>query len=262
MEPRSEVGPQAVDRVLRVLLAFCSAGHELGISELSREVGLGKSVVHRILGGLMVFDFVTQDPKTSRYRLGPGATQLGLSALGSLDLLGIARPVMERLREETRETVTVSIKVGDHRTYAAQVESPQDIRMRVEVGRSFPLYAGASGRAILAHLPPEELAHYLDVTPIVSLTPGTINSREALVEELQHVRQRGYAASAGERDPLAAAVAAPLRSLDGDVIGAISVCGPVPRFTPDRVFVIGESVRDAAAQVSAAMGYRMRSGEA
>ncbi len=245
-----------------MLLAFCSAGPDLGISEVSRQVGLGKSVVHRILSSLAAHDFVSQHHLTSRYRLGPGALQVGLSALGELDVSHTARPIMAALRERTRETVTLSIRVGDHRTYVAQLESPQDVRMRVEVGRTFPLYAGASGRAILAHLPRLERDQYLDVTELVSLTAGTIHSRAALEEELQRVVDRGYAASAGERDPLAAAVAAPLWSVDGGVMGAVSICGPVPRFTPDQVLAMGDLVRDGADRISAAMGYRATTGAA
>jgi len=248
--------------VVRVLLAFCSAGPDLGISEVSRQVGLGKSVVHRILSSLAAHDFVTQHEQTSRYRLGPGALEVGLSALGELDVSHSARPIMVELRERTRETITLSIRVGDHRTYVAQLESPQDVRMRVEFGRTFPLYAGASGRAILAHLPRQERDEYLDATELVPLTAGTIHSRAAMEDELQRVVERGYAASAGERDPLAAAVAAPLWSVDGGVLGAVSICGPVPRFTPDQVLAMGELVRDGADRISAAMGYRAATGAA
>jgi DNA-binding IclR family transcriptional regulator len=247
--------PQAVDRVVRVLLAFSAAGPELGISDLSRQVGLGKSVVHRIVTGLARLGFVSQDPTTSRYRLGPGAIQLGLSALEQYDLASVARPVMENLRAGSQETVTLTIKVGDHRTYLSQLESPRDIRMRVEIGRSFPLYAGASGRAILASLPEAERNRYLDTTPLVSLTAGTIHSREKLERDLETVGSQGYASSAGERDPLAAAVAAPLKDATGALIGAISICGPVPRFTPERVEAYGRLVQDATAELSAQLAH-------
>jgi DNA-binding IclR family transcriptional regulator len=253
-----DAAPQAVDRVMRVLLSFASAGPELGISEISRHIGLGKSVVHRIVTGLANFDFVSRDPVTSRYRLGPGAIQLGLGALEQLDVGSVARPVMEALRARTQETVTLSIKVGDHRTYLSQLESPRDIRMMVEIGRSFPLYAGASGRAILAHLPVAERAHYLDTTELVSLTAGTIHSREALERDLEVVVRRGYAASAGERDPLAAAVAAPVLGLEGSVIGAISVCGPVPRFTAEQVDAFGTLVKQSAAELATLLGRQTR----
>jgi len=253
------MAPQSVDRVMRVLLSFASDGPELGISDISRHVGLGKSVVHRIVSGLANFDFVTRDAGTSRYRLGPGAIQLGLGALEQLDVGAVAGPVMQSLRAQTQETVTLSLKVGDHRIYLSQLESPRDIRMRVELGRSFPLYAGASGRAILAHLRPAEQARYLDGTELVSLTAGTIHTRATLESDLTEVARRGFAASAGERDPLAAAVAAPLLGVDGSVIGALSVCGPVPRFTPEKVEGFGLLVKQAAADITEALGQQYRS---
>lgn len=251
---------QTVERVARLLLAFTDLGSELGVRELSRHLNLAKSVVHRMLVSLAQTGLVAQDPETGRYRLGPRALDLGLAALGAVDLPGVALPVMAALRDETLETITLSLRAGDRRTYAAQLESPQTIRMTVELGRSWPLYAGASGRAILAYLPAGELERYLADNRLQPLTERTITDPAKLTLELDRVQQRGYAASAGERDPLASAVAAPIRARGGEVVGSISICGPTARFTPDQIFDFGDRVRRAAAQISASLGYRPDTG--
>src|SRR5690606_27041258 len=137
---------------------------------------------------------------------GPAAAAVGARALRELDLRTIALPVLRRLRDATRETTTLSVMVGDSRVYVEQVESPQEIRMLVDIGRRFPLHAGASSKAILAHLTPHDqerlLARRLD-----PLTPDTIVDVPRLRRELTAIRAHGVAVSVGERQVGAASVA-------------------------------------------------------
>lgn len=221
-------------------------------------LGLPKSVVHRTLTGLLRNGFVVKDEVSGRYALGPEAIGLGLAALGSVDLVGTALPHMEMLRSRTKETVTLSVRVGNSRAYVAQLESPQDVRMTVEIGRRWPMYAGASGRAILAMLPPEELERYLTTIDLVALTENTITVREQLRASLAETRANGYAVSLGERDPWAGAVAAAVISPTQGVIGAISVCGPIPRFTIQTVHAFVPWLKEVANGVAEALGSSAR----
>ncbi len=125
--------------------------------------------------------------------------------------------------------------------------------MTVEVGRRFPLYAGASGRAILAFMPRTERDQYLSTVPLQALTTLTITDRHQLVRALEATRQAGYAVSHGERDPSAAAVAAPVAT-GGTVIGSLSICGPVNRFTAERSSEFGSMVKAAAEELGRQLG--------
>jgi len=245
---------ESAERVSRVLLAFTSGAPVLGVSELARSLEMPKSAVHRTLTTLTRTGLVRKDPGTAKYRLGPRAIDIGFAAIDHGDVRSAALPIMRCATELTGETTTLSLLVDRERFYAAQVESPHDVRMTVEVGLRAPLYAGASGRALLAALDPEALAEYLDSVELVQLTDRTIPTVAELRSALEDVRRAGYAVSRGERDPWAASVAAAFRDRDGGVLGSLSICGPLGRFEAESVAEYGPIVRESAAQLSRQLG--------
>ncbi len=236
-------------RTASVLLAFAGAEGELGISEVARRLNLAKSVTHRIVTTLVAAGLLGREETGSRYRLGPRAVELGLAAIGASDPRSVALPIMSELARTTGETMTMSLRAGTERVYVSQVESTQDVHMSVEIGRRFPLYAGASGRAILAFLPEDELDRYLAHTVLAPLTPATITDPLNLREELRATRTLGYAVSHGERDSWAASVAVPWRA-GGLTIGSLSVCGPLARFSGERTAEFGRALLDATRRAS------------
>lgn len=250
---QSSTGTEAAERVADVLLAFSRGGRTLGISALSRELALSKAVVYRILQSLLSRGLVDFDPISREYGLGPSAIALGARALRYLDLRDVARADLLWLRDLTRETTTLSLLAVDRRTYVDQYESPQEIRMEVELGRPYPLYAGASSRAILAFLPEPEVERVLQ-GGLEPLTEETIVAADKLREGLAEVRRNGYATSRGERQAGAGSVAAPVFSADGRVTGSISVCGPLARFDADAIDRYIPLVTEAAANISRKLG--------
>jgi DNA-binding IclR family transcriptional regulator len=251
---RSPSVMQSVERISNVLLAFASDEPDLGVSEIARRLGLPKSAVHRTLTALCRTGLVRRDPQAPRYSLGPRAIELSLAAIGHSDIRPAALLIMQDVTARTAETTTLSLLAGDERFYAAQVESPQDVRMTIEPGRRCPLYAGASGRAILAFFDEARLDDYLNRMPLKPLTEATITDPDRLRSELARVRAAGYSASSGERDPWAAAVAAPIFARGGQVIGSISVCGPRGRVGEAEIRSHGATVREAAARLSRVLG--------
>ena len=245
---------ESVERVSNVLLAFASGEPDLGVSEIARRLGLPKSAVHRTLTALCRTGLVRRDPDVPRYSLGPRAIELSLAAMGHSDVRAAALPVMQDLVTRTRETATMSLLAGDERFYAAQVESPQQVRMTIEPGKRCPLYAGASGRAIIAFFDDARLDDYLARTPLKALTADTIIDGDRLRRELAKVRSNGYAASLGERDPWAAAIAAPVFARGEQVIGSLSVCGPRGRVGEAEIRNYGAAVSEAAARLSSQLG--------
>ncbi len=247
-------GTEAADRVADVLSLFTEGPAAVGVSEIARQLDLSKAVVHRILQSLVSRGFVLSDGETREYRLGPAARALGARALRDHDLRRAARDVLRRLRDATRETTTLSELVQLSRVYLDQYESPQEIKMTVEVGRPYPLYAGASSLAMLAHLPLEVQEQALS-GELKPLTEATISDPISLRRQLAEVRRRGVATSLGERQAGAASVAAPLFGIDGDVQGSISVCGPISRFTPEITQRYAPLVLAAAQEISRLMGW-------
>lgn len=244
----------AVERACDVVAAICTdIGRPKGVKDISEALGLSMGSVHRVLVALVRKDLVRQDAETQKYLVGTWLLEVALTYLRQLDLPHVALPYMNRLREVTKETVTLSIRDGMTRIYLTQVESPQEIRQTVETGRRLPLHLGGSGKAILGFLPDDERDAYLALAELAPTIDGPINIA-ALRRDLQAVRRRGFASSRSERLPGAASVAAPIRDYNGVVIGCLSVSGPVGRFNENCVETYGRLVAAVADEVSRGLG--------
>ncbi|MDQ7843423.1 MAG: IclR family transcriptional regulator [Armatimonadota bacterium] len=245
---------RAAERTLDILLAFLREGREMGISELSRIVRLPKATVHRLVQVLVSRGFLARDPATAGYRVGLTPFRLGNLFLAQTHVRQVALPVIHELARRTGETVNLNVVVDRHRICIEKAESPQDIRHAVELGRPLPLYAGASGKVLLAHLPEEEIEAVL-AAGIHRFTPRTIVDPARLRRSLAEIRRRGYAVTSDERVAGASAVSAPIRNGAGRVVAGLTISGPTYRFTPDRVRSFITLVREGARQISAALGY-------
>ncbi len=242
-------GTEAADRVADVLLLFARSDEPLGVSGIARSLGLSKAVVHRILQSLLSRSLVEGVPGRPTYQLGSSAIGLGTRAWSQLDVRSVAAPILKELRNRTRESTTLSILVGRHRIYLDQFESPQEIKMVVEIGPRFALHSGASSRSILAHLPPafaEEAARDL-----AALREDF--DEEAFLDELQATRRRGYTSSHNERGTGGASIASAFFDSAGHVLGSISVSGPVFRYPGDHEAEHSALVIAAAEQITEAL---------
>ncbi len=249
-----EAGTEAAVRVAEVLLCLAVSQEPMGLIEISRRLGISKAVVHRILHSLASRRLVAFEEQSRACRLGPAAVTLGGRAMLDMNLRQRALPKLRELQEASGETATVSELIGVSRVYLDQVPSLKEIKMTVELGRPFPLYAGASSRASLAFAPADLRREVLE-GPLEALTPKTIIDREKLADVLEDVRADGVAVSFGERQPGAASVAAPLLGSDGYAVGAISVCGPVDRFGKATVRRLRPLVQDAAYEIAYGLGW-------
>lgn len=249
----SASGTESAARVADVLLAFLDGPQVHGVSALARRLGLSKAVVHRILRTLVERGLVVAD--AGGYRLGPAASALGARALRDSDLRTLALPVLRRLQASTGETTTVSALVPGARVYLDQVVGRSEISMSVELGRRFPLHAGSSSTAILAFMPADAQEAVVS-GPLDRLTDLTVADPDALRERLVEVRRDGHAHSDGERQRGAGSVAAPVFGVDGAVVGAISVCGPVDRVDETARARFVPLLVEAADDVSRALGWR------
>lgn len=230
-----------IERALDALSLFAeSTSPSLGVTEIAQALGLSKAVVHRILASFRAKGFVELDETTRRYSLGPRILFLGLTYLDRIDIVSVARPAMAELCSLTNETATLSLRSGDHRVYVDQVTPSRDVKMSVSLGVPYPLHAGASSKAFLAFLAPDEIDAYLEDPDLSALTDKTIVDVKKLRKELAQIRELGYATSFGERMEGAGAVAAPVFGRDGRPAGVISVCGPIERFRTqlDRAIIL------------------------
>ncbi len=244
----------AVERAADVLLLFGrSRQAQLGVTEIGRELGMPKAAIHRILASLRSRGLIEFDETTRRYLLGPATMTLGLRYLARLDVRQLAGPALHELSAATGETATLSLRTGTTRVYIDQVTPLREVIMSVPVGVPFPLHAGASAKAFLAWLPEEQVAACL-AGELAALTPDTITDPGLLREELSRIRRRGWAQSAGERQPGAASAAAPVLDHLGAPAAVISVCGPAERFAAAAPGC-ARRVLEVTRRLSVKMGY-------
>lgn len=238
-------------RVADVLLLLTDSAAPLGVTALAQELGIAKSMVHRILRSLASRSLVEQVPGSRTYRLGAAAVAIGVRALSRTDLERVVAPYLEELRDKTGETALLSRPVAGGRVHVAQYESRRMVRMTVELGAFRPWHAGASGKVLLAFSEPDfrerAIAHEAETYELSE------HDVESLLDELEEARNVGYAISAGERNPDAGAIAAPVFGIGDVAIGAISVCGPLTRFYPAEAKKVAPLILTAAHKASTKM---------
>jgi IclR family transcriptional regulator, KDG regulon repressor len=219
----------SVRNAARVLKAFLTREESIGVSELARRLGLGKSAVHRLLTTLVAEGLVEQDPHTGGYRLGIVVYELGEAVKVHLDLHAAAGPVLVQLREQTGESSQIGVLDGDEVVYVDRLESAHSLRLFTETGRRVPAHGTSSGKVLLAHRPEAEREAFL-ARPLAALTPHTVTDAAALRDVLAAVRARGWAEAVDEREIGVASIAAPIRDVRGEVVAAVSIGAPVARF--------------------------------
>ena len=246
--PATNRGYSTVHKAMAVVSAFSYSEPVLGVSELSRRLGLGKSTVHRILATLLADGFVEQT-RDERYRLSIKMYDIGQQVAASIELRELVHPVLERLRNETGETAHVAVLSGADVVYVDRLESPQMLRVLTRVGRRRPAHATSSGKCLLAFGRPADVAAVL-AAGFPRLGPRTITSKSMLEKALATVRRTGYAVSIEEAAPDVASVAAPIFDGAGECVAAVSVAGPITRIPQERLDKLARTVLAAAASVS------------
>jgi DNA-binding IclR family transcriptional regulator len=251
-------GLQSVTRAVRSLELIAEAG-ELGVSELGRRLGVHKATASRLAATLAERGLVERDPATERYRLGFGLIRLAGAAMAGLDLVSSARPILEDLARETRETVTIGVVSGDDVVSIDQVSGASSIVSVSWVGRRTCLHTTSTGKVFLAFLDEHERERRLS-RPLERPTKRSIVDPAQLRAQLEEVRRRGYAQTLEELEEGLNAVAAPVRQADGEVVAALSVSGPAFRLRAVDVPRIGRRTIEAADRISRRLGHVERLG--
>lgn len=197
----------------------------LSIGAISRQLGLHKSTVSRIVGALRAEGLVEMHGESGQYGLGMGLVTLAGVALGQITVRGIAWPLMEQLAQEAVETVSLWVLRENSSVCVAHMPAPQSIRYVVWTGRRVPLGATASGKVLLAGVPQPQRQAYLQ-RPLTMRTPHTILDRVRLEETVAATAVFGYALEVDEFEMGTAALAAPVFDHTGQVTAALSVAGP------------------------------------
>jgi IclR family transcriptional regulator, acetate operon repressor len=251
---RSVSTARVVQKAIDILFSLAAAPDGAGITDISRQLGLGKSTVHRLLKTVQQRQLVRQDA-TKRYRLNYGVLQLSSAFLRSLNIHERASWHLRRLRDVTGETASLTIREGTTRFHLEEVPGVHPIKYSLDIGKSLPLFLGASGKALVAWLDEDELDALIDVCGLPGFTPYSITDRGVLKEHLARTRKQGFAVSESERFLDAVSVAAPVRDHTGNIVAALNVTGPLHRFSVRVAREAGPVLVKEARDLSAFLGW-------
>jgi IclR family acetate operon transcriptional repressor len=245
---------QSVERALALIDALAGSTGSLQLTELAERTQLNISTGHHLLATLVKWGYVARAPGR-RYALGARGLHLAQSFLKQVDLPRRAQPHVERISEETGETVHLAVLQGDAVVTLLKREGRHAVRVDTgTVGAADAAHATALGKAMLAWLPEHEIRRLVSVRGMAKFTPSTITDPDALIEELRLVRRHSHAVEREEHQPGVTGIGAAIRNHLGAVVGAISVSAPTLRAAEAHVARMRDSVMGAARALSAEFG--------
>lgn len=243
-----------LERALAVLSHFSHARPELRLADFA-PLGLHKSTLYRLLEVMRAQRLVELDPATGQYRLGLRLFELGMLAVGRLELARSAQRSLDALVERTGETAHLGVLDGLDVVSIGRAESTHALRMPGALGRRSPAHGSAIGKVLLAHLPESAQKGLLARASFPAVTRRTLVRPDQVLRELRAVRQRGYAIDDEEIYPGVRCVGAPVRDHSGEVVAGVSASGPTTRLPREHFPRIAAEVLKAAAEISKRLGY-------
>lgn len=227
--------------------------------EMARKLKMNRSTLYRIISALTETGFVKKDPDTQKYSLGLKIIELAGNILGKMEVREVARPILQKLVQTTKETVHLGVLnrdggSGGEVIYIDKVDGPEPVGLLTSVGKILPVYVTALGKAIVAFLPEDELEEIVNIQSFEQRTRNTITSKQEFLDCLQTVRSRGYAADNEENRLNACCIAAPIFDISGNVIAAVSISGPFFRLPPKKIKMFIAPLMSAAMDISKGLG--------
>jgi IclR family acetate operon transcriptional repressor len=232
---------ESVDRALRLLIMIGQRG-TITVSAGAAELKVARSTAHRLLATMQYHGFVRQDPLTKVYTAGSQVLRVGLGAVDNLDVRAAAREHLDQLYDQFDETVHLIILDREMALFVDARESSRALRAGSRRGASMPAYCTSGGKALLAQLAPAELKHHLPAR-LEPLTDRSITRREALRQELDRIREIGYATNLGESEPDLSAVAVAIPERARMTQAAISISAPSSRMDSARIREMAGAIR-------------------
>ncbi|XCP86706.1 IclR family transcriptional regulator [Roseburia hominis] len=252
MEEKNPI--QVSERIFHTIECLAQYG-PMGLLELSKELGLNKTTVHRILNSLICMDYAKQDPETLKYSLGFKFCRISSQILAQNNIIDFARPYIKALSEQSGETVHLVEIDGTNAVYIDKVESSQSsVRLVSMVGKTIPLYCSGVGKALLADMPDEKIREIWEKSEIKKQTEYTVTDFDKFYELIRQIRKDGYSFDNEENELGVRCVAVSLRNFSGKSSYAISISAPKDRMSDDRLTVFCDMILNTKKRIQQEMG--------
>lgn len=254
----SEYVVQSVSHAIDVLECFIDEKSEWGVTELSQKLNLSKNNAFRLLSTLLSRGYVEQNPATGSYKLGIKSFELGQAYFRNMGLLRQAGPIVQKLHEQTLETVYLSIYDNGKAIYISMAETTHAVRIIPMVGHRVPAYCTAIGKVQLAFRSPEEIERVIKTSKLKPSTPNSITDKKQFLDHLARIVKDDYAIDNEEYQMDVKCVACPIRDYTNNVVAGICISGPILRMYDDRIYKeLIPLLKEAAYKVSQRLGYNI-----
>jgi DNA-binding IclR family transcriptional regulator len=246
----------AIDKALLILTSFLPYNKEMGTVEISQRLGLNKATASRILQTLTRHDFLSQNRETKKFGLGNTVVQLARAANQSVkaDLIPIAKPFIDALREELKETVTLEVRSGKSIFMGYVAEGPQLLALAGNIGERVPAHAAAGAKAIVAFCSPQ-LRRELLGEELKRFTKNTLTDHETFAREVEKIRKEGIAFDREEVVEGTYAIGAPVFNHEAEPVAAVIVAAPRQRIARGGHSRMAEALRETARKISVCLHY-------
>jgi IclR family acetate operon transcriptional repressor len=247
-------GVQSVDRALLIIETLAEDDEGYRLSDLSVRTGLSTSTVHRLLATLEKRRFVQFDRYESKWHVGAQSFAVGATFARRRNFVAQAMPYLRKLRDQTRETANLAVVDDESIIVLTRMESREIMRSLTKVGGRVAMVASGVGKAVLATYSNEDVGAIIHHHGMPRLTEKSIVRPGDLFKELEKIRRQGFALDDEEACMGLRCIAAVVYNDCAEPLAAISVSGMTSRLTDERLPMLGQTVREVAAELTVALG--------
>ena len=243
----------SIDRALEVLIILGQSSGDVGVTELSKILGVHKSTIHSILQTLLARGFVEQTD-SGRYSLGIKLMQLGNICAERLDIKKAARPVMTELASEISEIIILAVLLRDELIIIEKVEPQRSFLIIPKLDFTVAMHSTAVGKVLLANADEKTQESIID-SGLRHFTPFTITDPVLLREELERIKRQRYAIGCNETIEGVTCIAVPIYDAFGRTVAALSVSSSSSSAVPSRYQELINLLHQKARLISNRLGY-------
>ena len=226
---------KSVIKSLNILNLFSDSRRELSISEIGKALDLGLSTTYRLLSTLKYKNYIEQNSLNLKYKLSYAfLNKAFLVSNSEANIIKNSMPYLENLRDFTKESISLAVLDGISIVYIAKVDSYEDLRTNIKIGKKMPACKTALGKILLAHLPVEKLYKLFNKDKFLISNPCYNLNLSEYKQFLEKIKEEGIAFDNEECVPGIRCIAAPIIDINGKVSTAISISGPTIRFTLEK----------------------------
>ncbi len=247
--PPSETIPSSL-RLLVILEEIAKAGVPMTPTEANERLGFPKPTIHRLFATLEQEGFLQKDIDGNRYSPGARLRALSTGVLSSLRIRTARLTVLHKLSSQIGETCNIALPDREAMVYLERVETEWPLRIQLPIGTQVPFYCTASGKMYLSTLPHDHLLQYAQAEGLDKRTKHTLTDPNALIAEVQEIREQGFALDREEFMDGMVALAVPILEPQGRLVSTLSFHAPTQRFTAERALEFLPALQKASQALS------------